>query len=698
MKKILPALLSIFLTVSALGACDFLNKTGNSNDSASSINSSEWAEETSSSDGAESVLDSKEEESSKEESVSHEESSKEESVSREESSKEESSNEEESSKADSSDIESKYTYNAFTAQEKALFNEYFGFVIPFVENDEYYVEEYTMYYEDTDETEVGLNFYTFGNTKSEFNAYKALFTTAGGYTYDDTENDEYGDAWYYYSKDGYYIDMSYYNDGLDDIIDVYVYELVEGNVGGDAGGSEDGGEDSGDTDVNVELLANNGKGLPSDVGGVYDVDFTKAKYAKNVTEQGSYLGGCPTVGKPAVLVIPVEFNDVTAASKGYTIDKIKKAFNGGAGATDYFSVHDYYYQSSFGALDLQITVLDSWFKPKYNSSYYAEATIEYYGSQVAAGDQMIMDEALAALDGSMDLSKFDSDGNAIIDAVVLVNTLEIDEEVTFQWAYRYWNIYTDDEGHCYEYDGVSANDYLWASYQFMLETYDEDGNTIYDDSALETYTYIHEFGHVLGADDYYDTSYTSEDTPLSGCDIMDSMNGDHNAYTKFHYGWLTSSRLVAAEDSVTLVLEDFSKNGDTIIIANDWDAGLGAYQEYYIVVYYTNNGLNAGDFGYFSRDGIVVYHVNASLYKDEYEGETYYDVYYNNTDPSDESGYGTTENLIEFVKSPEDTFTYVAGDSLSAKVKTDSGEKIAYTFTVDSLTADSATITFNKNN
>ena len=43
-------------------------------------------------------------------------------------------------------------------------------------------------------------------------------------------------------------------------------------------------------------------------------------------------------------------------------------------------------------------------------------------------------------------------------------------------------------------------------------------------------------------------------------------------------------------------------------------------------------------------------------------------------------------------------YVYCVGDSLSANVKTDSGEKIAYTFTVDSLNANSATITFEKNN
>ena len=175
---------------------------------------------------------------------------------------------------------------------------------------------------------------------------------------------------------------------------------------------------------------------------------------------------------------------------------------------------------------------------------------------------------------------------------------------------------------------------------------------------------------------------------------MDSMPGDHNPYSKFNYGWITSSRLVTASDSVTLTLESFSENGDSIIIANNWDERLGAYQEYYVLIYYTSDGLNGGDFGYFARDGVVVYHVNASLCREEYEGEVYYDVYNNNTSPSDE--YGSENNLIEFVKSANDTFTYIEGDRIPS-VTDDLGISLSYTFVIDSLTEDSATITFSKN-
>ena len=580
-----------------------------------------------------------------------------------------------------------HSYTDFTSSEKALFNEYFGEIIPFVKNNEYYVEEYTYDYDDC--YEEGINFYTYGNTKAEFNSYKALFSS---YTYEGSEADEYGDLWYFYVSDsGFYIDISYYETDDGYVIDVYVYFLYDYEDGGSDDNGNNGGNNGGSTTPD-NLITNAGAGLPSGTNGVYDIDFTTATNVKDVTDQGNYIDGCPTVGSPKVLVIPVDFTDINGRNKGYSIENIIRAFKGGSGETDYYSVYEYYLASSYGKLNLDITVIDEWFIPKNTSTYYANATYDYYGDKIAIGDQLIMDEALAYLSKIMDLSKFDSDGNAIIDAVVLVTTLEIDDTTDFYWAYRYWNLYTDDEGYYYEYDGVSANDYMWASYSFMHESYDEEGYVYYTDtSVMNTYTYIHEFGHILGLDDYYNTG-SYGDHPMDGYDMMDGMMGDHNAFSKFNLGWITTSKLVKGTN-VTITLDKFSKNGDTIILANNWDSTLGAYQEYYIVVYYTNDGLNSDEGGLFARDGILVYHINSSLYCEEYDGEIYYDIYNNNTHSSDQ--YGTEDNLIEFVLSGKGNYTYVEGDTLP-QTTDDQGNKLGYTFVVDSLDENQATITFTK--
>lgn len=567
-----------------------------------------------------------------------------------------------------------HPYTAFTSSEKELFNDYFGFVIPFLSNSEYYVEEYTY------EGEVGINFYTYGNTASEFSAYRSLFSS---YTNDGTDTDEYGDMWYYYSKGNVYVDMSRYADDEGNyVVDIYVYTL-DGNSGDDD-------SDDTDTDFNSNLLTNDGKGLPEDDDGIYDVDFTKGEYVQNVTDQAYYLDGCPTTGSPAVLVIPVEFSDVTAQSKGYSIANIEKIFLG----TDlpYYSVYNYFYTSSYGKLDLDITVVDSWFRPSKSSSYYADQTEDYYGEEMTFGAQLVLDEALAYLATVMDLSRFDSDNNGIIDAVIMVNTLNIVEE-DFYWAYRSWNMYTDENNNFYEYDNVSANDFVWISYEFMFESYDENGNANYNHSnPLNSYSYIHEFSHVLGSDDYYDTEYQNH--PLNNLDVMDAMTGDHNPYSKFNFGWITSSKLIVTDETVTVNLNAFAKNGDTIIIANNWDETLGAYQEYYVIMYYTMTGLNANGGGYFARDGVVVYHVNSTLCIEEYDGESFYIVYNTNTSSGD---YGTEDNLIEFVKSSNDTYTYIAGDT-PPTITDDTGSELIYTFVIDAITEEYATITFTKNN
>ncbi len=568
------------------------------------------------------------------------------------------------------------TYIDWTASDKALFNQYIGALIPFLPNDEYYIKGYY----DTADYEYGLCFITVGTTQAEFDAYLtayASYTDEGSYP-----DEEDGTPWYCFKKNDVVVDLTYYtNEGVN-YVNVFVYSSL----------SKDPDEDDSTVPEDVDLITNDGKGLPADTNndGVYDVNFKEATNVKDVTDQGFYLGGCPTTGSPAVLVIPIGFRDgyqLTAEN----INLLEKAFGEDGSEFYYYSVDNFYKIASYNQLDLNITVLDTWYAPEHDSTYYASLMDE---ARNPNGDQVLMNEVLEYLSEKMDLSQFDSDGNGAIDSVILINNLDVDPDDIFNWAYRYWNTYADDEGYYFTYDGVCANDYIWASYYFLHESYQGDDVIYSDMSVFTTYTYIHEFGHVLGADDYYDTSEAGNH-PMDGCDVMDAMLGDHNAYTKFNLGWLTTSRLVVTDSSVTLTLEDFSKNGDTIILANNWDPNLGAYQEYYIVVYYTNNGLNSNGNGYFSRDGIVVYHVNASLYREEDQGEIYYDVYNNNTDASDADGYGTDDNLIEYVLSAEGNFTYIAGDTLPV-TRDDSGNILGYTFVVDALTADSATITFTK--
>ena len=566
-----------------------------------------------------------------------------------------------------------YIYNEFTSSERNKILNFAGFIIPFIPTDEYYLEEYEM------GDDVGLNYYTYGNREADLEKF---LSSLSGFVFAGTYQDEYGETWYCYDKGKYMIDASYYLDEEgNSVIDIYLYVNLES---GGSGSGSDGGFGTEDAD----LITNIGASLPEGTGGVYEIEFTDAMYVKDVTELASFAQGCPTTGSPSVLVIPVDFSDRTAASLGYSIDTLEDIFLEGSEGCDYYSVYDYYYASSYGQLSLDFTILNEWFRPSYRSTYYALQTMEYGDEEIFSGDQLILNEALAYLDPLMDLSRFDSDSNGTIDAVILVTTVEIDRNTEFGWAYRYWNLYADSYGNYYTYDDVYANDFVWISYQFMFKEDKVLSGTVYTNKTVRnSFTFIHEFGHVLGADDYYD--YAGKNELLQRLDIMDDMPGDHNPFTKIYYGWIKNSRLVTTESSITLSIEDFTKSGDTVIIGSNWDPKLGVFQEYYILMYYTNNGLNAGKYGYFESSGILVYRVNASLC---FMNEGYY-VYNNNTDVSDPTG--TEDNLIEFAKTSDGSFIFGVGDKPES-LKDSTGNSIGYTFTVNSLTSTSATVTFTK--
>jgi len=551
-----------------------------------------------------------------------------------------------------------YRFTELPEKDKALFREYIGTEIPFPPCDYYEVDGYYP----LQDYKYGMSLSIKGNTREEFESYLEEFSD---YTLTKTYEDILGTTWYRYIKDDVVVEISYYKNIAIPYINVYVYSsLCEEYVKGDRLPSEN------------LIITNEGAGLPLGQNGVLSVDFTKGLNANSVEDLYTYRGGCPTTGSPAVLVIPIEFPDKRAKDEGYSLYEIDSAFLKG-GKNGYYSLYDYYAKSSHGNLKLDITIVSEWFMTKEESDDYM---MDPYS------DLEILHDALDYLEDKMDLSKFDSDKDGTIDSIVMINTLDVGLS-DFEWAYRSWNTRLDSDDEPYEYDGVCAHDYIWASYQFLHETTDENGEVSYDGEEINPLVFIHEFGHVLGGDDYYDTEYLEH--PMDGRDVMDSGIGDHNPFTKFNYGWITRSRLVTASDSITLSMTGFSATGDTVILANNWRELMGAYQEYYVLAYYKAGDLNPEEGGYFESDGIVVYHVNASLYPVIEDGVTYYDIYNNNASP--DTRYGSVDNLIELVASEDGDFIFGEGESLPI-LTDDLGEELRYTFTVLSIKDGEATL------
>lgn len=578
-----------------------------------------------------------------------------------------------------SSTNAEHKYTDFSEEDKELQKNTIGTTIPFAPCYNYKIE----LVEGTNENYLKGEFY--GLTADDINSYLSLLKT----TYEVSNSTEASNSHKITLADDTISLTVNYEDGGNKIS----FEIHKENKADDKPGDVPSQTIPSNWDdvSNKVIYTNKEKGIENyrNSNGYYNVDFTKATKAKNISNLSTYEGGCPTTGNVNVLVIPVEFSDKVHTSK-QSLSSLDLALNGGDGEESLkfgMSVSKYYNLSSNGKLNLNFEIMGGgtkWYKPSKSSTYYINQDKNNSSSNT---DMAIVNSILKANSSDIDFSHFDSDNNGMVDAVVIVPTIKIGnpDESILQWAYRYWDITDNTYG-----DNYYINDYLWCPYDFLYET-----DSGYDNGTTptNTYTFTHEFGHILGAEDYYDASYTDKDVLLNGDDIMDSYFGDQNPYTKFNYGWLTSSNLITATDTVTLDLNAFENGGDTYIIANNWDATLGCYQEYWVMMYYTKSGINAKS-NYSFSEGLVLYHVDAQLISYKYKGQTGLDLFTTNDHGE---AYYTGVNLIELEKLTSSSYTLGVGQTSKSSIYDDNGSKINYTFKLNSMDGSKANITFKAN-
>lgn len=276
----------------------------------------------------------------------------------------------------------------------------------------------------------------------------------------------------------------------------------------------------------------------------------------------NWSSGMASVGAAHVLGLRITFPD-HQFEENDTLDAFQsiigpKTQNGAAPAGTspfpYESLSAYYYRASYGKLSLTGETFD--YAAKYERDYYTN------------NPESLVAEALAALDESEDLSRFDANKDGKLDAVY-VHFAGPDTG----WGSVWWsNESTASDPTLYEDGSVR----LWN----MVLLAENSSN------SWAARTIIHETGHVLGLPDYYSArSQTGQGSDHSGIltfDMMMQNMGDHNGYSKWLVGWLPKekiTRIVANEDGISVtrngeVLEHHDAvDGDTPSV----DATLGAY-------------------------------------------------------------------------------------------------------------------------
>ena len=308
---------------------------------------------------------------------------------------------------------------------------------------------------------------------------------------------------------------------------------------------------------------------------------------------------CPKTGNPKLLIVPVWFEDsdtyITSTSQKNTIkSNIQKAYLGSKAETGWHSVKTYYEEESNNALSLTGVVTDWW-----ECGVYADDCDE-------ATTEALVDEAVTWYfsSHSSERKSFDTDGNGYLDGVMLIygapNSLNDNDNL---WAYCYW---TSNDANK---NAPTSNVFFWASYDFMSEDTSH--------CTIDAHTYIHEMGHVLGLDDYYD--YSKQYKPAGGFSMQDYNVGGHDAFSVMAYGWADP---YIPTTSQTIEIGAFQTTKECILLTPSWNAQNSVFDEYLLLELYTPTGLNLLDSTYSyaggypqgpSDTGIRLWHVDARL-------------------------------------------------------------------------------------
>lgn len=291
-----------------------------------------------------------------------------------------------------------------------------------------------------------------------------------------------------------------------------------------------------------------------------------------------------TIGTSKVLVIPIAFTDETFTAS--ELQDIQTVLGGTAEDTNYWeSLKSFYYKSSYGQLNLEFTYSDP-----VNMGVSAS---DFYNANGQDGSDIALRTGVAAYKtahGETSTAEFDQNNDGVIDSVIMIYACDQlshgDYDGDLYWAYRYWDQGLDETQASVE--SPIGYSYFWASMNFFYEG----TGTRASHTGVDAHTMCHEFGHMLGADDYYNAGDKSGKEP-SGSKLMMAFNVlDHDIFNKMSFGWV---KPIVATGSTEVTLTSSALSGSALLLAdpNGWNGT--AFDEYVLLELYTPEGLNEQD-------------------------------------------------------------------------------------------------------
>ncbi|WP_455587356.1 M6 family metalloprotease domain-containing protein [Bacteroides sp.] len=281
------------------------------------------------------------------------------------------------------------------------------------------------------------------------------------------------------------------------------------------------------------------------------------------------------------LVILVQFSDVK-----FKIQNPQEAFNRMTCQTGYDvngatgSVRDYFYDNSMGKFEPHFTV---------TAPVTLDKPLSYYGANVNGQDgkpyEMVKD-ACSKIDSEVDFSQFDLDGDGSVDMVYVIyagyaesSNADVPDLI---WPHASYISPT-------LFDGVKVSRYACSA---ELGGRYNDPNATIDGIG----TLCHEFSHVLGLPDLYDTDYEGSGGQSADPGVWSIMAGGsylnesrtpagYSAFERYVVGWSTPEILTEKKEYFLSALNecncsfriDATSPNEFFIIENRQQSGWDSY-------------------------------------------------------------------------------------------------------------------------
>ena len=328
---------------------------------------------------------------------------------------------------------------------------------------------------------------------------------------------------------------------------------------------------------------------------------------------------------PRGLVILVNFTDVAFETskaeldsmligknytRNYTYTYRGKKYN----VTSQGSARQYFEDASFGQYNPQLDVV---------GPVTVNKASTYYGGNNSAGNdkypEVMIKEACELVNDSVDYSLYDNDNDGYVDFVYVIyagygeadgggdNTI---------WPHA-WHLYSAAGRKC-EVDGKIIDLYACGN---EMDNYTKHHTGIG--------TFCHEFSHVLGLPDLYETTGYGDHKTMGEWSILDygPYNNDGNtppaysAYERFFMGWLTP-RLITEPENITLA--ELNESQEALLISSSDQHNLIGNDPDPTTFYLLENRQQTGWDEYLPGHGLM-------LTKIQYNYKKWFDNTVNNT-------------------------------------------------------------------